>query len=105
RTILQMSVWQDYLLGLAYVYPAQEIQFEITDRVFDLLKILLHHTIKYEYGGWRITKEDYYRKVNKIVESMKDDDENEPKVPITPRKLSGSQTSIDEQTASTPTKY
>ncbi|CAF4789818.1 unnamed protein product [Rotaria sp. Silwood1] len=104
RTILQMSVWQDYLFGLAYVYPAQEIQFEITDRVFDLLKILLHHTIKYEYGGWRITKEDYYRKVNKIVESMKDDDENEPKVPITPRKLSGSQTSIDEQTASTPTK-
>ncbi|CAF1301308.1 unnamed protein product [Rotaria sp. Silwood1] len=103
RTILQMSVWQDYLFGLAYVYPAQEIQFEITDRVFDLLKILLHHTIKYEYGGWRITKEDYYRKVNKIVESMKDDDENEPKVPITPRKLSGSQTSIDEQTASTPT--
>ncbi|CAF2822016.1 unnamed protein product [Rotaria sp. Silwood2] len=116
RTILQMSVWQDYLFGLAYVYPAQEIQVEITDRVFDLLKILLHHAIKYEYGGWRvwidtlsilhgrITKEDYYRKVNKIVESMKDDDENELKPPVSPTTLSGSQTPIDEQAASTPTR-
>ncbi|CAF4931711.1 unnamed protein product [Rotaria sp. Silwood1] len=113
RTILQMSVWQDYLFGLAYVYPTHEIQFEITDRVFDLLKILLHHAIKYEYGGWRvwidtlsilhgrITKEDYYRKVNKIVESIKDDDDNES---ISPRKLSGSQTPVDEQIVSTPTK-
>lgn len=49
-----MSVWQDYLFGLAYVYPSQEIQAEITDRVFDLLKILLHHAIKFEYGGWRV---------------------------------------------------
>lgn len=54
RIILQMSVWQDYLLGVAYVYPNSEIQTEITDRVFDLLKILLHHAIKYEYGGWRV---------------------------------------------------
>jgi len=54
RIILQMSVWQDYLLGLAYVYPTNEIQIEITDRVFELLKILLHHAIKYEYGGWRV---------------------------------------------------
>jgi len=54
RIILQMSVWQDYLLGLAYIYPTNEIQTEITDRVFELLKILLHHAIKYEYGGWRV---------------------------------------------------
>ena len=54
RIILQMSVWQDYLLGVAYVHPNSEIQTEITDRVFDLLKILLHHAIKYEYGGWRV---------------------------------------------------
>ncbi|CAF0766069.1 unnamed protein product [Rotaria sordida] len=50
----------------------------------------------------RITKEDYYRKVNKIVESMKDDDDNESKTSISPRKLSDSQTPVDEQTASTP---
>ena len=49
-----MSVWQDYLLGLAYVYPSNEQQSEITDRVFELLKILLHHAIKFEFGGWRV---------------------------------------------------
>jgi hypothetical protein len=49
-----MSVWQEYLLGLAYVYPIDEIQTEITDRVFELLNILLHHAIKYEFGGWRV---------------------------------------------------
>lgn len=26
---------------------------------------------------FQITKEDYYRKINKMVENMKDDDENE----------------------------
>ena len=89
RIILQMSVWQDYLLSIAYVYPTNEIQIEVTDRVFDLLKILLHHAIKFEYGGWRVwidtlsilhgrvTKEDYYRKVNQMVESMKDEDDQE----------------------------
>ncbi|CAF3907510.1 unnamed protein product [Rotaria magnacalcarata] len=109
RTILQMSVWQDYLFGLAYVYPTQEIQIEITDRVFDLLKILLHHAIKFEYGGWRvwidtlsilhgrITKEDYYRKVNQMVENMKDNDEDESRTPT------GSQSPVDEQSISTPT--
>ena len=54
RIILQMSVWQDYLLNITYVYPQSEIQKEITDRIFDLFKILLHHAIKYEYGGWRV---------------------------------------------------
>lgn len=87
RIILQMSVWQDYLLNLAYIYPSNDQQNEVTDRVFELLKILLHHAIKFEYGGWRvwidtlsilhgrITKEDYYRKINKMMENM--DDENE----------------------------
>lgn len=49
-----MSVWQDYLLGLAYVYPSNDQQIEVTDRVFELLKILLHHAVKYEFGGWRV---------------------------------------------------
>ena len=52
--ILQMSVWQDYLLSLAYVYPSNEQQTEITDRVFELLKVLLHHAVKFEFGGWRV---------------------------------------------------
>jgi hypothetical protein len=54
RIILQMSVWQDYLLGLAHIYPSNDEQIEVTDRVFELLKILLHHAIKFEFGGWRV---------------------------------------------------
>ncbi|CAF0847876.1 unnamed protein product [Rotaria sordida] len=75
--------------------------------LFSLLtdRILLHPNsftmVKYNVL-FEITKEDYYRKVNKIVESMKDDDDNESKTSISPRKLSDSQTPVDEQTASTP---
>ncbi|CAF1201845.1 unnamed protein product, partial [Rotaria magnacalcarata] len=116
RVILQISVWQEYLLGLAYVYPSNEQQVAVTDRVFELLKILLHHAIKYEFGGWRVwidtlsilhgrvTKEDYYRKINKMVENMKDDDENEPKTPVSTPTASGSGTPFDGQSIVTPTK-
>ncbi|CAF1665852.1 unnamed protein product, partial [Adineta ricciae] len=116
RIILQMSVWQDYLLALAYVYPTSDIQTEITDRVFQLLKLLLYHAIKFEYGGWRVwidtlsilhgrvTREDYYKKINKMVENAKENDENEPKQsPSTPT-ASGSETPVDGQSAATPTK-
>ncbi|CAF4359801.1 unnamed protein product, partial [Adineta steineri] len=111
-----MSVWQDYLLGLAYVYPTSDLQTEVTDRVFELLRILLHHAIKYEYGGWRVwidtlsilhgrvTREDYYRKINKMVENMKDNDENEPKTPVSSPVESGAQTPTDQNSVATPTK-
>lgn len=49
-----MSVWQEYLIGLAYIYPSNDRQMEVTERVFELLKILLHHAIKLEFGGWRV---------------------------------------------------
>ncbi|CAF4308924.1 unnamed protein product, partial [Adineta steineri] len=115
RIILQMSVWQDYLLGLAYVYPTSDLQTEVTNRVFELLRILLHHAIKYEYGGWRVwidtlsilhgrvTREDYYRKINKMVENMKDNDENEPKTPVSSPVESGAQTPTDQNSVATPT--
>ena len=80
RTILQMSVWQEFLIGLAHVYPNDQDEVEITEMVFKLFKILLHHAIKYEYGGWRVwidtlsilhsrvSKEDYQIKMNKLYE-------------------------------------
>lgn len=80
RTVLQMSVWQEFLIGLAHVYPQNAIEHEITDLVYDLFKILLHHAIKYEYGGWRVwidtlsifhsrvAKEDYQLKMKKLYE-------------------------------------
>jgi hypothetical protein len=75
-----MSVWQEFLIGLAHVYPNDQDEIEITDLVFKLFKILLHHAIKYEYGGWRVwidtlsilhsrvSKEDYQLKMNKLYE-------------------------------------
>ncbi len=80
RTILQMSVWQEFLISLANVYPIDQDEIEITDLVFKLFRILLHHAIKYEYGGWRVwidtlsilhsrvSKEDYQLKVNKLYD-------------------------------------
>ncbi|CAF4288942.1 unnamed protein product, partial [Adineta steineri] len=74
RIILQMSVWQEYLLGIAYIYPSDDRQIEVT-------------------------KEDYYRKINKMVENMKDNDENDQKTPTE----SGAETPIDGHTVVTPT--
>ena len=49
-----MSVWQDWLFSLAYIYPKNEEEAKVTDMVMALFRMLLHHAIKYEYGGWRV---------------------------------------------------
>ncbi|XP_013420037.2 neurobeachin [Lingula anatina] len=54
RTILQMSVWQDWLFSMAYTYPRNQEERKITGMVMALFKMLLHHAIKIEYGGWRV---------------------------------------------------
>lgn len=75
-----MSVWQEFLIGLAFVYPIDQEEIEITELVFKLFKILLHHAVKYEYGGWRVwidtlsilhsrvAKEDYQLKMSKLYD-------------------------------------
>ena len=54
RTVLQMSVWQDWLFSMAYVYPRNQEEQKITEMVMSLFRMLLHHAIKFEYGGWRV---------------------------------------------------
>ncbi|CAJ0941809.1 unnamed protein product, partial [Mesorhabditis belari] len=54
RTILQMSVWQDWLISLSYVYPNRDAEVEISELVFEMFCILLNHAIRFEYGGWRV---------------------------------------------------
>ncbi|WAQ98221.1 NBEA-like protein [Mya arenaria] len=54
KTVLQMSVWQDWLFSMAYVYPQDQEQQKVTEMVMALFRMLLHHAIKYEYGGWRV---------------------------------------------------
>ncbi|XP_035708538.1 neurobeachin isoform X2 [Folsomia candida] len=54
RTVLQMSVWQEWLISLAYIHPKNIEEQKISDMVYSLFRMLLHHAIKYEYGGWRV---------------------------------------------------
>ncbi|KAF2368096.1 protein of unknown function DUF4704 [Trinorchestia longiramus] len=54
RTVLQMSVWQEWLIALAYIHPRSSEEQKISDMVYSLFRMLLHHAIKYEYGGWRV---------------------------------------------------
>lgn len=49
-----MSVWQDWLIGLAYVYHTSESQNEVSELVWEAFSILLHHALRHEYGGWRV---------------------------------------------------
>ncbi|XP_043473814.1 neurobeachin isoform X6 [Leptopilina heterotoma] len=54
RTVLQMSVWQEWLIAMAYIHPKNTEEQKISDMVYSLFRMLLHHAIKYEYGGWRV---------------------------------------------------
>lgn len=54
RTVLQMSVWQEWLIAMAYIHPKNSEEQKISDMVYSLFRMLLHHAIKYEYGGWRV---------------------------------------------------
>uniref|UniRef100_A0A914C7G9 Neurobeachin n=1 Tax=Acrobeloides nanus TaxID=290746 RepID=A0A914C7G9_9BILA len=54
RIILQMSVWQEWLISLAYILPENREEEEITELVFEIFAILLYHAIRLEYGGWRV---------------------------------------------------
>ena len=49
-----MSVWQDWLFSLAYIYPRDEYEKRVTEMVMALFRQLLHHGLKYEHGGWRV---------------------------------------------------
>lgn len=54
RTVLQMSVWQEWLIAMAYIHPKTLEEQKISDMVYSLFRMLLHHAIKHEYGGWRV---------------------------------------------------
>ncbi|XP_071511589.1 neurobeachin-like isoform X5 [Diadema antillarum] len=54
RILLQCSVWQDWMISLSYIYPKNEEEKRISEMVYSLLRMLLHHAMKYEWGGWRV---------------------------------------------------
>ncbi|KAE9554648.1 hypothetical protein FO519_002135 [Halicephalobus sp. NKZ332] len=89
RIILQMSVWQEWLISLAYVFPENKEEEEITTLVYELFAILLFHAIRLEYGGWRVwvdtlaivhskvSWEKYRRSLNKNQEKKKTEENDE----------------------------
>lgn len=47
-------VWQEWLIAMAYIHPKNTEEQKISDMVYSLFRMLLHHAIKHEYGGWRV---------------------------------------------------
>ncbi|KAI1883660.1 hypothetical protein AGOR_G00233850 [Albula goreensis] len=54
RSLLQCSVWQEWMLSLCYINPRSSEEQKITEMVYAIFRILLYHAIKYEWGGWRV---------------------------------------------------
>ncbi|XP_028833968.1 lipopolysaccharide-responsive and beige-like anchor protein isoform X3 [Denticeps clupeoides] len=54
RSLLQCSVWQEWMLSLCYINPKNSDEQKITEMVYAIFRILLYHAIKYEWGGWRV---------------------------------------------------
>ncbi|XP_068961601.1 lipopolysaccharide-responsive and beige-like anchor protein isoform X2 [Petaurus breviceps papuanus] len=54
RSLLQCSVWQEWMLSLCYFSPKNSEEQKITEMVYAIFRILLYHAVKYEWGGWRV---------------------------------------------------
>ncbi|MEE6461317.1 hypothetical protein FKM82_001255 [Ascaphus truei] len=54
RSLLQCSVWQEWMLSLCYFNPKNSEEQKITEMVYAVFRILLYHAVKYEWGGWRV---------------------------------------------------
>lgn len=54
RIILQMSVWQEWLISLAHIFPNNEDEIAINELVYRVFAQLLFHAVYLEYGGWRV---------------------------------------------------
>lgn len=39
---------------MAYIHPKSTEEQKVSDMVYSLFRMLLHHAIKHEYGGWRV---------------------------------------------------
>ncbi|KAK7929463.1 hypothetical protein WMY93_005858 [Mugilogobius chulae] len=54
RSLLQCSVWQEWMLSLCFINPRTTEEQKITEMVYAIFRILLYHAIKFEWGGWRV---------------------------------------------------
>uniref|UniRef100_A0A667XTN7 Neurobeachin n=1 Tax=Myripristis murdjan TaxID=586833 RepID=A0A667XTN7_9TELE len=73
RSLLQCSVWQEWMLSLCFINPRNSEEQKITEMVYAIFRILLYHAIKYEWGGWRVwvdTLSITHSKVRALIISM-----------------------------------
>ncbi|VDO02872.1 unnamed protein product [Rodentolepis nana] len=49
-----MSVWQDWIIGLASLFPQNEQNSYATATVMEILRCLLFYALRFEFGGWRV---------------------------------------------------
>ncbi|CAH8578760.1 unnamed protein product [Heterobilharzia americana] len=54
KTILQLSIWQDWLLRLVPLYPNNKVNAKFLVKILRLIRILLVYGICYEYGSWQV---------------------------------------------------
>ncbi|KAL5112762.1 Lipopolysaccharide-responsive and beige-like anchor protein [Taenia crassiceps] len=54
RAVLQMSVWQDWVIGLASLFPQNRQNSYATATVMEVLRCLLFYALRFEFGGWRV---------------------------------------------------
>uniref|UniRef100_A0A8D3E1Z7 Neurobeachin n=1 Tax=Scophthalmus maximus TaxID=52904 RepID=A0A8D3E1Z7_SCOMX len=72
RSLLQCSVWQEWMLSLCFINPRSGEEQKITEMVYAIFRILLYHAIKYEWGGWRVwvdTLSITHSKVRALIKS------------------------------------
>uniref|UniRef100_A0AAQ5YLC1 Neurobeachin n=1 Tax=Amphiprion ocellaris TaxID=80972 RepID=A0AAQ5YLC1_AMPOC len=81
RSLLQCSVWQEWMLSLCFINPRNNEEQKITEMVYAIFRILLYHAIKYEWGGWRVwvdTLSITHSKVSNILARAEDEEEQKP---------------------------
>ena len=55
RLILQMSVWQSWLISFLKIENSTEKEYRKREQtVISLFKLLLYHALRWEFGGWRV---------------------------------------------------
>uniref|UniRef100_A0A8C1N519 LPS-responsive vesicle trafficking, beach and anchor containing n=1 Tax=Cyprinus carpio TaxID=7962 RepID=A0A8C1N519_CYPCA len=81
RSLLQCSVWQEWMLSLCFINPKNSEEQKITEMVYAIFRILLYHAIKYEWGGWRVwvdTLSITHSKVRTQTHTQNNDTTKEP---------------------------
>ncbi|OCT97014.1 hypothetical protein XELAEV_18009233mg [Xenopus laevis] len=116
RSLLQCSVWQEWMLSLCYFNPKNTEEQKITEMVYAIFRILLYHAVKYEWGGWRVwvdtisithskvTFEMHKERLAQVFSEYEDRDGDEicpsPSSPI--RTIAGISTGLESRTQTPP---